>query len=208
MGVLQEKVTENNWREKTKIPLFAHNLMNEEVERMDINKLQTGRGIGGRMIDILLRNGFNAGTVSVNGIAEALVSDLASLFVSDPFEYQLFNPMSWAQPLWDTVKKLNKITNFGSGLFGETWANFFLQSLGENALLYEAISSATTATQFHEDELSSQLETIAKLIKTKDSRGTDRDVFYAKFGHFDTHSDKHEYFDILSQVSTLLFSFL
>jgi len=107
MGVLQEKVTEADWMDKTKIALFAHNLMNEQVEKMDINKESPGSGICGRMVDILINNGYKAGTVSVYGIAEALVSDLASLFVADPFDYQLFNPMSWAQPLWDTV-------NFGT----------------------------------------------------------------------------------------------
>ena len=186
MGVLQEKVTEDNWMEKTKIALFAHNLMNEQVEKMDINKVRPGSGVGGRMVDILINNGFKAGTVSVYGIAEALVSDLASLFVADPFDYQLFNPMTWAQPLWDTVKHLNKFSNIGSGLFSETWSNLLLQSLGENDLLYNTLSTTQLQTNFPETNLGLQLETIAKLIKSKDSRGTNRDVFYAKFGSFDT----------------------
>lgn len=88
---------------------------------MDINKAQAGRGLGGRIADVLLRNGFNAGTVSVSGIAETLVSGLSTLFVADPFDFQLFNPMTWAQPLWATVKDLNKVTKLGSGLFSETW---------------------------------------------------------------------------------------
>ncbi len=188
MGVLQEKVTEDNWRDKTKIALFAHNLMNEQIEKMDINKARPGSGIGGRMVDILIKNGYSAGTVSVYGIAEALVSDLASLFVADPFDYQLFNPMTWAQPLWNTVKHLNKFSNLGSGLFSETWSNMLLQSLGENALLYNAISTTQVDTNFPETKLGKQLETIAKLIKTKDSRGTDRDIFYARHGSFDTVS--------------------
>lgn len=153
IGVLQESVTELNWRDKTKISLFAHNLMNEQVEKMDINKERPGTGIGGRMVDTLIKKGIVAGTVSVYGIAEALVSELTSLFVADPFDYQLFNPMSWAQPLWETLKHLNKFTNIGSGLFGETWSTRVLQSLSENDLLYNAITSTTTSVNFPEDEI-------------------------------------------------------
>ena len=125
----------------------------EQVEKMDINKERPGTGIGGRMVDTLIKKGIVAGTVSVYGIAEALVSELTSLFVADPFDYQLFNPMSWAQPLWETLKHLNKFTNIGSGLFGETWSTRVLQSLSENDLLYNAITSTTTSVNFPEDEI-------------------------------------------------------
>ena len=198
MGVLQEKVTENDWRDKTKIALFAHNFLNEQIEKMDINKERPGTGVGGRMADTLIKNGYSAGTVSLYGIAESLVSDLASLFVADPFDYQLFNPMTWAQPLWDTVKHLNKFSNLGSGLFSETWSNMLLQSLGENDLLYNAISSTQVSTIFPETKIGAQLETIAKLIKTKDTRGTDRDIFYARHGSYDTHGNTKSTFNILN----------
>ena len=181
-------MNENDWQEKTKIPLFAHNMLNKEIERMDVNKAFPGRGFGGRMADILLKNGFSAGTISVSGIAEALVSDLATLFVSDPFDYQLFNPMTWSQPLWDTIKNLNKVAKLGSGLFADTWSNLLLQALGENSILYDAISTTSLDTPFPDDDLGSQLKTIAKLVKSKDIRGADRDIFYAKFGSFDTVS--------------------
>ncbi len=59
-----------------------------------------------------------------------------------------------------------------------------------NDLLFDTINSATVDTRFPEEELGAQLETIAKLIKTKDVRGADRDVFYAKLSGFDTHGDK------------------
>ena len=193
VGVLQEKVNKNDWQEKTKIALFAHNFLNEQVEKMDINKEQTGRGVCGRMVDILTKYGYSTGTVSVAGIAEALVSNLSSLFVADPFDYQLFNPMYWAQPLWDTIKSLNKITNIGSGLFGETWSNRLLQSIGENEILYDVVTSTPIDTSFPEDDLGKQLETIAKIIKERSVRGVDRDVFYANFGAFDTVSQSHRF---------------
>ena len=54
MGVLQQYVTENDWEEKTdKTALFAHNIQYQEVHKMDIYGIQSGRGVGGRMVDIL-----------------------------------------------------------------------------------------------------------------------------------------------------------
>ena len=50
------------------------------------------------------------------------------------------------------------------------------------------LSSTQLDTQFPETKLGKQLETIAKLIKSKDDRGTNRDVFYAKYGSYDTVS--------------------
>lgn len=173
MGVLQEYVTENNWEEKTeKTALFAHNIQYSEVHKMDIYDRQPGRGVGGRMADVLLRNGFSPGSVSVNGISEALISGLNSLFVLDPFiGVEKFNPIPWAQSLWNTVKKLNKVTKLGSNLFGETWANLLFQAVGENELLFDSLKSTSLSTTFPTTDLGNQMELVAKLMKSKDSRG-------------------------------------
>ena len=173
MGVLQEPVTKADWREKTdKTALFAHNVQSDEVHNMDIFDVQDGRGVGGRMTDVLLRNGVNAGTVSLNGLPDALVSSSGSLFVLDPrVGFEKLNPIPWAQPLVNKVKNLNKATKLGSGLFGETWSNFLLQAIGENELLYDSLQSVSLETEFPPVHVSAQMELAAKLIKTKASRG-------------------------------------
>ena len=173
MGVLQEPVTKADWRDKTdKTALFAHNVQYDEVHKMDIFDTQAGRGVGGRMTDVLLRNGVNAGTVSLNGLPDALVSASGSLFVLDPrVGFEKLNPIPWAEPLVDDVKNLNKATNLGSGLFGETWSNLLLQAIGENELLFDSLQSVSLDTEFPPEYISAQMELAAKLIKTRSSRG-------------------------------------
>jgi hypothetical protein len=173
MGVLQQYVTENDWEEKTdKTALFAHNIQYQEVHKMDIYGLQSGRGVGGRMVDILKKRGFSPGSVSVNGIAETLVSSMISLFVLDPFAgLQKLNPIPWAQPLWNRIKKLNKVTKLGSNLFGETWSSLLFRAVGENQLVYDSLKSATLPTTFPKTDLGNQLELVSKLMKNKDARG-------------------------------------
>ncbi len=140
---------------------------------MDVFDQQAGRGVGGRMSDVLYKSGLNTGTVSVNGISDALVSSLGSLFVLDPrVGFEKLNPIPWAEPLVDEVKYLNNGTNFGSGLFSETWSNLLFQALGENDLLYEALRSVTLATEFPSTYLGKQLELVSMLVKSKQTRGT------------------------------------
>lgn len=150
----------------------------DEVHKMDIFDNQAGRGVAGRMLDILLRNGVNTGTVSVNGLADALVSALGSLFVLDPrVGFERLNPIPWAVPLVDQVKHLNNATYLGSGLFSETWSNLLYQAIGENDLLYESLRSVSLTTEFPTDTyLGKQMELVSKLIKSKETRGMSKKV--------------------------------
>jgi hypothetical protein len=174
MGVLQEPVTKDNWIDKTdKTALFAHNIQYDEVHKMDIFDQQAGRGVGGRMVDVLLKNGVNAGTVSVSGIADTLVSNSASLFVLDPrIGFEKLNPITWTDSsLTNSLKDLNKATNLGSGLFSETWSNLFFQAVGENELLYEALRAVELSTEFPSTYLAKQMEVVTMLTKSKETRG-------------------------------------
>ncbi len=123
------------------------------------------------MADILGKKGFVSGTVSVNSIANALVSSLTSLFVLDPSGLEKFNPIPWSVPLWDTIKQLNKVTKLASNFFGETWSDILFKAVGENRLVYDSLRSTSLSTSFPDNDLGRQMELIAKMIKTKDSRG-------------------------------------
>lgn len=175
-GVLQQYVTENDWWEKTdKTALFAHNVQYQELSNMDIYQEQAGRGVGGRMADVLQRIGFSSAATSLSGgVADALVSSSATNFILDPYiGVEQLNPSDWAQPIWDEVKQLNSGTNLGSSLFGETWSNSVFKAVGENNLLKDILEASQLQTTFDQDNhLGRQLELVAKLIKSKDSRGT------------------------------------
>ena len=182
-GVLQEPVTKDDWQDKTdKTALFAHNVQTDEVHKMDIFDDEAGRGVGGRMLDVLQKNGVNTGTVSVNGIADALVSAMGSLFVLDPrVGFERLNPMPWAEPIVDEIKQLNNATNLASGLMGETWSNLLFQAIGENDLLFEALRSVTLTTEFPTDYLGKQMELVSKLIKSKETRGKFNVICFTRF---------------------------
>ena len=172
MGVLQQYVTENNfWEKMDKTQLFAHNVQTDEVAHVDIHQDQAGRGIGGRLVDAAIANGFNAGAVSVNGLPEALVSNYGSLYTVDGKGLQTFNQMPWAQPLKDSVMNINRATSLGSGIYGETWSDLVYKSFGENDLLFDAVETATVATPFPDTPFGKQLEIVAKLIQSREHRG-------------------------------------
>ena len=174
VGILPEHVTKDNWRAKTSnTELFAHNIQSDEVHLMDIFDQQVGTGVGGRMTDVMERNGFSAATVSINGIVHAVTSSLAPSFILDPWAgLEKLNPSPWAQPLWEKIKKLNSVAKIGSSLFGETWSKRLFSAVGEVELLKDTLDAATVATPFPpSNHLGEQLELVAKMIKSKETRG-------------------------------------
>jgi hypothetical protein len=142
-----------------------------QVQNMDIYDQQIGRGVGGRMADLLTKSGFSAAAVSLFGAADALVSNRVQTFILDSWRGMAdLNPSEWAQPIWDRVKQLNAASNLGSNVFGETWSNSLFQVVGENEMLQDKIENTTLSTEF-DFEFGGQLEIVSKLIKTQKSRG-------------------------------------
>ena len=167
---------------------FAHNVQQAEINAVDINDDSAGLGVCGRMADILKLNGYSTGTVSVAGGAPAVVSQNTPLLVVNPNGYEKFNPIGWESVDRDRIKELNKVSSVGSSMFSEIWSDKLFQSLSENDRLFQQMSTVSTTANFNlRDELGKQMSSIAKLIKTKDARKTDRDVFYAEIAGFDTH---------------------
>jgi len=191
IGVLQEYVNATNWWQKTtKTQLFAHNIQQDEISFVDIFRQAAGFGVCGRMADMSRNAGFKAGSTSVSGVAEALVSKLTPLFVVDPYGIEKINPIPWAKDIIGSIKRLNKVERIGSSIYGETWSDMLLRALGENQLLYDAFTESSLNATFNEDNyLSLQFEAVSKLIKSRNVRGVDRDVFYVETGGFDTHAN-------------------
>ena len=210
-GVLQQPTTDKvNYRAlNKKTALFAHNTQQEEVNSVDIYDDTAGIGIGGRIADMLSLNGYTSGTVSVSGGAPALVSNESPLLVVNPAGYEKFNPISWEQVSRSHIKDVNRAANFGSGIMDEVWSDNFIQALSENDILYSQMSTVSLSNSFPTTKLGSQMGSIAKLIKTRSARKTDRDVFYAKLSGFDTHGKQETALDeIFKQVDDALNSFV
>ena len=201
MGVLQQSgVTENNWRTlHDKTSLFSHNTQTEETANVDIYDEFAGIGIGGRMLDILAADGYKTGALSVSGSAPPIVSKSSPVLVVSPNGYAKFNPITdnpvgnsnkeFGHDVTESVKELNGATTAGSTFYGDSWSDKLLLALSENSLLYEKLQHATVTAKFPSTHIGNQMATIAKLMKTKDDRGKDRDVFFAELGGFDMHFD-------------------
>ena len=80
------------------------------------------------------------------------------------------------------MKLLNNATSIGSSLLSEAFSTKLHQGLAENQLLYDILQAVTINTTFPDTRLGEQLSTVAKMIKTKDDRGVDRDVFFVQQG--------------------------
>jgi hypothetical protein len=72
---------------------YASTVQSDEVQNMDIFENQAGRGVGGRIADVLNRLGYNAGTVSIKGVAEALTSSDSPLTVVESDGIEKINPI-------------------------------------------------------------------------------------------------------------------
>ena len=66
------------------------------------------------------------------------------------------------------------------------------------------MSSVSLGVDFTADnQLSLQMEAVAKMMKAKDSRGAERDIFYVEESGFDTHFDQINKFGrLLPSVNT------
>ena len=211
IGVLQQPVTDKEkYREQNKkTALFSHNTQQEEINSVDIYDDTAGIGVCGRMADVLSLNGYSPGTVSVAGGAPALVSKNSPLLVVNPFGYEEFNPISWEKVSRTHIKEINKATALGSSVFGEVWSEKIFQSISENDLLFSELSSVSLTETFANENLSRQMGSIAKLIKSREARSTDRDIFYAEVTGFDTHIFQEEELNLrLNEINAALDKFV
>lgn len=195
IGVLQQPTTKESWFSDTReTNLFAHNIQQDEVQYVDIFNEGEGRGVCGRMLDVLSLNGFKPGSISVSGFALSLRSSSSATVVVGSDGYQEFNSVSAlgkTSSISDTVRTLNQASSVRSSFYGETWSDAFSRALDENELMYEQYTAAKEGitTDFPDNDFGHQLESVATMMKTKDIRGTDRDIFNVHMGGFDLHDD-------------------
>ena len=213
IGVLQEAgVNKDNWRDKsTKTALFAHNTQQSEIQLMDIFNEQAGRGMAGRLLDVLSGKGFKVNSISTaRSASQTLVGNEAPIItVPSASSYEKFDPISaeGSDPneLIDFVKLLNNATSIGSSLLSEAFSTKLHQGLAENQLLYDILQAVTINTTFPDTRLGEQLSTVAKMIKTKDDRGVDRDVFFVQQGkEYPIFLNLFQYFKLTLYFTRLL----
>ena len=166
----------------TKTPLFAHNHMQRESKRLDPYELSGGTGVVGRMADELVRRGHNVGSFSVDRFSVALVGVPGASGAPMIVNRNGIPEVYLVDAVEENLGKLHNRTSADSGFFAETWSSSLMNSLGINELLLTEMQEVSTNVTFPESYLSLQLETVARLISTREARGTDTDTFYVEIG--------------------------
>ena len=180
-GVLSQPVTKENYYELTNMQLFAHNHMVRETERIDPYEYMSGTGVLGRMRDILVDNGHNVGSFTVDGFSAALTGETGK---SDaPIKVTATGvPEMYLEETEEYLSKLHNVSVEDSGLFAETWSSSLMESVETNKLLSSELKNVTTIIEFPRNYLGRTMETVAHLIATREARGVDIDTFYIQRG--------------------------
>ena len=180
-GVMSRPVTKKNYNLLTQTQLFAHNHMQREAKRVDPYDTNSGTGVLGRVADVLTKNGNNVGSFSVDRYSIALIGKPG---MSDAPMIVNRNgvPDKYLDDISDYIPNLHKETTADSGYFGETWSASLIEGLSTNDVLSAELKNVEVGTAFPNSYLARQLETVARLIATRESRGVDTDVFYVETG--------------------------
>ena len=198
-GVLTFPTNKTNWF-KSATPLFAHNFMQQEVQRVDPLEEASGTGVIGRISDSLERNGMSVGAFSLDTTSVALTGhpgESPSQQIISNNGINSFNPVPSIENMTSIISAINEATTADSGFFAETWSDELIRSLNHNNLMLEALDGVENFNEFPSSWLGRKLQTVAKVIATRESRGVDRDMFYLDIGGFDTHIDVNNHLDVL-----------
>ena len=198
-GVLTFPTNKTNWFESA-TPLFAHNFMQQEVQRVDPLEEASGTGVIGRISDSLERNGMSVGAFSLDTTSVALTGhpgESPSQQIISNNGINSFNPVPSIENMTSIISAINEATTADSGFFAETWSDELIRSLNHNNLMLEALDGVENFNEFPSSWLGRKLQTVAKVIATRESRGVDRDMFYLDIGGFDTHIDVNNHLDVL-----------
>merc|ERR1712157_594871 len=189
---------------KSTLELFGHNTMQDAVQKLDYASLSIGTGVLGRIAGALSTTGatsgnpYQVGTISLQDFSYALVGKpgigpVQTVVGSNG--NSKFDPYPWSShhQYWDVdlephMYSLNNATTLGTSLYGEIWSSKFLHAIDENKFLEDTLKNVNPSTYFQNEDLSNKLKQISKLTKTSESRGVDRDLFYANYGGWDHHS--------------------
>lgn len=151
-----------------------------------LNK-NTGTGVGGRILDILKRNGYQTSGNTVDG--HALLNTGDTYYGNkesniNTGKVSLLDEISTLGPdMLDIVKQLNGIGKSGNNMLGETWSELLSRSLFEYETDLE-IKAAIENGDFNMDgypdygSISGQFRATAQYMKARHLRKVDREVFF------------------------------
>jgi len=192
-GVLGSASDKTNYMENTPTQLFAHNFMQDETKRVDLFDEVAGSGVLGRLADVLTANNVATGSSSLDGtsIILASLSDESPppVVVSGSGMKQFVYQSDSRDEIITNIKRLNQATTMDSNFMAETWSANLHQSIAQNEVLYNSMMSSSITSKFGDRTLGQKFELIAKMIETREERGTDLDIFHVSMNGYDTHAN-------------------
>lgn len=180
-----------------KIDLFSH--LTQRRQSNSVHAQHRGaKGVLGRIVDALLSrpsDPFATNPYSItNGVPSMIVSTDAKPKVSIDQNRGIIGFNNYADYSEDYFQTSHFET---SNFFAETFAGLMERSLTSTEALGELLSSSGPAESsltisMNDDSLQKQLKQVAKVIVSRDTLQSERDVFVVSWGNWDTHNDLHE----------------
>lgn len=190
-------MTKTNYRDLTATQLFSHNFMQDEIQKIDPFHDAPGTGVLGRAADALSDN-FSVQKITINAPSIALVGnpgDSTPPVTVSQRGAEEFNQRAYHENNFDLeayARDLNGETELMSNVFGQTFSQEYIDGVEASQYFTAAFDSATLSSAWDgkpQDELWQKFNTISKLIKKRQDRGSERDMFFVEFGSWDHHSD-------------------
>jgi len=144
------------------------------------------RGAGGRVADQLAASGYATTSFSLAGSAVWSQGFNTSREIVDPKKGAIrFNQYNvWADSIANITSQKH------GNIYCEEYNQAFAEAIESSEELGTVLDDVSLETDYQADSaLSRQLHQVARLIKSREARGAERDIFYISLGGFDTHAD-------------------
>jgi len=197
-GMLNEPLTKNDdWENGM---LFAHNHMTRENWLNDPFIAHKGSGVGGRIMDMLRKNGYQTAATTVDGqntFNKGVPQYSNPAWTVSTRNFELFDYKSsvGATDMLNLIQELNGYSEVDNNIFSDTWTSTVSQALFEYETakeIDEAISSNSAYNMDHYNgntPLGSEFRAVAQNMIMRDIRKVDRDMYYVDQGGYDMHRE-------------------
>ena len=172
--------------------------MRNANSRIDGNNDSPGTGLGGRLLDILRRQGFHTSANEVDG--KSIFNQGSSYdnnpswdIALDPI-YEMDQRSTIGPEMFDIVKALNGNGKTGNSLYGETFSARTAQTIFEyefNLEMKELMDSGELDMDHYPygSELNNKFRATAQYMKSRHERKVNREVYVVRESGFDHHSE-------------------
>ncbi|MEP0391117.1 MAG: DUF1501 domain-containing protein [Erythrobacter sp.] len=214
VGTLEAPITRSqfeNGSQPRPAFLFSHN--DQKATWMTSGSEGTRTGWGGRMADLAQTRNTNQMFTAINATGNGLFVQgerTAPFRVSDRGVTQfrglqsgrLFGS-SAASGVFDRLLRTPS-----ASVLESDYATMNAESIEYGAFVEDALGNNRAQTDFGSDnELASQLEIVARLIRSRDALSVQRQVFFVSMRGFDTHTDLRDHSSLLGKVDFALDAF-